>query len=162
MWFSYILLLISIRDTILVMTITLKSNVWRFISQILDFSNLPMEDVSKEDCQDMEEHWETYRMVRDIAKDTNWTFGTLMKILHVGNELFLVNFMKYCLKKHTPSAVILWMLFTIVKFLFAYASAAIIHQYVRQSALFAKHIYCHQIYDNILLFDRTQYVKTGS
>lgn len=130
MEFASICLLTAIRDTILVLTYTLGSNIWRFISRIVDFANLPTDEVRDEDCQEMEEHWKTYLMAQDMVKDINWAFGFLVKALHVGNELFLAYFMKYCLDTASPTTTLLFMLFAIVKFLYGYIYAAVIHQYV--------------------------------
>lgn len=130
MEFAYRLTMITIRDTTLVIINTYGSNIWRLISRINDFASLPLQSVTDEDCQDMEEHWETYLKANDLLTDINWTFGLLIKFLHVGNELFLVYFINNCLDEDRSTVLLLWMLFTIVKFLIGYIQAAVFHQFV--------------------------------
>lgn len=142
MEFTSILLLVTIRDTILMLTFTLGANIWRFINKIVDFANLPPDEVREEDCQEMEKHWETYLMAQYMVKDMNWAFGILVKALHVGNELFLVYFMNYCLDTRTPILSLLWMLLIILKFLYGYVYAALVHQYV---ILYENQIIAYQI-----------------
>lgn len=130
MQFSYRLTMITIRDTTLIIIVTYGSNIWRFISRITHFASLRLQDVTDEDCKDMEDHWETYTKAVDMVLDMNWTFGLLIKFLHIANQLFLVYFMNNCLQEDTSGVVLIWMVFTIVKFLFSYVQAALLHRYV--------------------------------
>lgn len=136
MEFAYRLSMITIRDTFLILAITYGANTWSFISRIIYFANLPLSDVTVEDCKDMEQHWETYLKASSMIMDMNWAFGTMINILHVGNELFLVYFMNNCLDKDPSPILLIWMFFTIVKFLFGYVQAALFHKYVRTLLLF--------------------------
>lgn len=131
--FCYRLLMIVIKDTILILIITLSSCVQAFIARISDFANLPFEDVREEDCLGMETHYETYLRVKDIVLDMNWAFGGLIIMLHVGNELFLAYFMKSCLEDPPAGALLIWMLFTVVKVIYGYIQASLIYRYVIKS-----------------------------
>lgn len=126
----YRLLLITIKDTMLILIVTLGSCVQAFINRIIDFANLPLEEVCEEDCNGMNAHYETYLKVKDIVLDMNWAFGDLINLLHVGNELFLAYFMKSCLEEDPSEILLLWMLFTIVKVIYGYIKAAVVYRHV--------------------------------
>lgn len=133
MEFAYRLLMIMIKDTVLMLTITLGACVRVFILRIVDFANLPLEDVRDEDCVSMDSHYETYLRVKDVVMDMNWAFGELVNMLHVGNELFFAYFMKSCLEAEPEVILLLWMLFTVAKVVYGYILAALFHRYVSKN-----------------------------
>lgn len=141
--FASTLLQISIRDTVLFLALTIYCSLKCLTNSLGGFANLPLVDVREEDCHQMERNWWTYCKAKDITLDVNWAFGALLKILHVCNELFFVYFMSYILEINTSIIMILGMLYTIGKFLFAYILAALIHQFVRNKQLLVGNCFLH-------------------
>lgn len=127
--------LIVIRDIFLILALTLRTNLQRIVEKIERFAYLPLIDVRQEDRDKMGEYWEMYRKGRFIVADINWAFGGMLKILHVCNELFFAYFMSNCLDTNSTNSLLLWMVFTIAKMLYAYVDAALVHRYVRNSHL---------------------------
>lgn len=128
--FSERLLQISIRDSVLFLALTIYFIIKTFVQKIHGFANLHMEDVTEQDCHDIENYWGMYCKAKDVTLDVNWAFGALLKVSHVCNELFFVYFMSYFLDVETSNIMIIGMMYTICKFLCGYTLSALIHRYV--------------------------------